>query len=326
MIKKKTVLILGAGASKPFGFPLGKGLRDEIVDVYNPRKVPSDELKLLMDAVSSCDIASDPDIIEQFRRALFGSLQTSVDAFLEHRFKEFEVVGKRAIAATLLRYEQPARLAYMRGRDQYDKEFIPNWHELLFDALTTETSFEDFSKNQLSIVTFNYDRSLEFHLFDALQNSYGKSDKECADKLNAIPIVHVHGSLGSLPWQQGSSGPQLGYGAKIGGDHVYLAAENIKIIPEDVIDTPEYEKARTLIHRAQVVYFLGFGYGAKNLERLKLRALRRQSDTALRGTGLGLSRDSIRRAARLGFPHMSWGKLCDCTVYDFLRNIVCLTE
>jgi len=34
MIKEKTVLILGAGASKPYGFPTGEELRREIIDNY----------------------------------------------------------------------------------------------------------------------------------------------------------------------------------------------------------------------------------------------------------------------------------------------------
>ena len=38
MIEKKTVLVLGAGASKPYGFPTGGELQDEISAVLEAEK------------------------------------------------------------------------------------------------------------------------------------------------------------------------------------------------------------------------------------------------------------------------------------------------
>jgi hypothetical protein len=35
MINKKTVLVLGAGASKPYGLPLGTELRDSVIKKKN---------------------------------------------------------------------------------------------------------------------------------------------------------------------------------------------------------------------------------------------------------------------------------------------------
>ena len=37
------------------------------------------------------------------------------------------------------------------------------------------TPFEDFEKNLVSVITFNYDRSLEQFLFISLKSRYGKS-------------------------------------------------------------------------------------------------------------------------------------------------------
>jgi len=42
-----------------------------------------------------------------------------------------------------------------------------SWYEYLFNQLTTR--FDDFEKNKLSILTFNYDRSLEFYLFTCMR-------------------------------------------------------------------------------------------------------------------------------------------------------------
>jgi len=56
-----------------------------------------------------------------------------------------------------------------------------DWYQYFCDKLNT--SFEEFDQNKISIITFNYDRSLEHSLFTALKNSYGKNDRDCALKL-----------------------------------------------------------------------------------------------------------------------------------------------
>src|SRR5205814_6081210 len=69
-----------------------------------------------------------------------------------------------------------------------------DWYQYLFGKLNA--SFEEFGQNKLSVVTFNYDRSLEHFLLTTLQYSHGKTFDQCADLLMAnIPIVHVYGQL-----------------------------------------------------------------------------------------------------------------------------------
>lgn len=73
----------------------------------------------------------------------------SIDAFLAHR-DEFTEPGKLAIAAVIADCERKAKPPRPRP-------------------------IEAFRQNRLSIITFNYDRSLEFFLRDAIQHSYGLS-------------------------------------------------------------------------------------------------------------------------------------------------------
>jgi hypothetical protein len=46
----------------------------------------------------------------------------------------------------------------------------PSWYETLFQLMVEGGPFED---NPLSVITFNYDRSLEAFFFRALQNLFG---------------------------------------------------------------------------------------------------------------------------------------------------------
>jgi hypothetical protein len=176
MIKIPTVFIVGAGASKPYGFPIGRELVTLICN--NLINDQSRYFKQLYDL----ERYNRSDILG-FRNQLLYSGKGSVDAFLEHR-KDCIQIGKYAIAQVLIEFEDSQQL-FVKG----------DWYQYLYEKLNT--SFEEFDQNKIGIITFNYDRSIEHYLFTALKNSYGKSDEECASKNKNIPIIHVHGQLGT---------------------------------------------------------------------------------------------------------------------------------
>ena len=53
-----------------------------------------------------------------------------------------------------------------------------------------------FEDNPLSVITFNYDRSLEAFFFRALQNLFGLPPDAAEDRRRMIKIIHVYGDLG----------------------------------------------------------------------------------------------------------------------------------
>ena len=56
---------------------------------------------------------------------------------------------------------------------------------------------EKFKKNNLRIITFNYDRSLEEFLLRAIQAKFGLPEWEAFDLFKeAVSIEHVYGDLG----------------------------------------------------------------------------------------------------------------------------------
>ena len=130
------------------------------------------------------------DAIDAFGQAFYYSCKNSIDAFLEHRI-EFMDIGKAAIAASLIGFEVPEYIF------KYKQD---NWLRYTFDRLSTR--FEEFGRNRLSIITFNYDRAAEWFLFTSLLNSYGKTYDECVEMLKSIPVIHLHGRLGYLPWEK----------------------------------------------------------------------------------------------------------------------------
>lgn len=250
MIIKKTVLILGAGASVDYGFPLGRRL---ITQICEELAYKSDLYNLLNDC------GSNEQQIEKFQSQLAASNLPSIDAFLENR-PEFEKVGKMAIAATLIPHEKYVHLT--RDKDRYF------WYEYLHGKIIQRKA--DFSCNKLSIVTFNYDRSFEAALFRAVQNAYGLTDDECGEYMKAIPVIHVYGKLGEPGWLTRQGRP---YTPDMTPQIVFDSAQSIKIVHEGAEDAPEINMARQAIKDAEVVCCLGFGYHPTNVSRLQLSGL-----------------------------------------------------
>jgi hypothetical protein len=246
MITRRIAMVLGAGASMPYGFPSGFDLMTQIINQLDP--IRNNQPRSLMLAVGFEQID-----IERFRDALRQSGRKSVDSFLEHR-PEFIPIGKAATACMLLPCENTERL-FSRNQS--------NWYEYLFNKLNAK--FDNFEQNTIAIITFNYDRSLEQYLLTAMQNSYGRKADECAKKLAEIPIIHLHGQLGTL---SDYDGKKIAFGAAIDAQAVRRAAAGIQIIHEDIKDKPQFQTAHQILSQAERICFLGFGYDQTNLERL----------------------------------------------------------
>ncbi len=124
MIDIPVVLVLGAGASSPYGFPVG----DELV---HEALYPFGEIQGSLAADLSAG-GVDPKDIDAFRAALEASLVPSIDAFLETR-TEYEQLGKRVIAYLLMHREDPKKLF----RLERDPAQVETWYGTLFRLMHT---------------------------------------------------------------------------------------------------------------------------------------------------------------------------------------------
>jgi hypothetical protein len=252
------------------------------------------------------DAGFKPEEIETFRSALERSGKRSVDAFLEHR-PEFLRVGKIATACALIPCEDEERL-FANGSD--------SWYEYFFNKL--DAKFEDFDKNRVSVLSFNYDRSLEQYLLTALQNAHGKGLEECAEKLQSVPIIHLYGQLGELP---ALAERGIAFGAPISPAILNAASDGIQIIHENFPRKGRFERAHDLMQKSERVCFIGFGYDRTNLFRL-LGDGRTRTQRVI-GSALGLTdrecelirEDFVKYGFRSATLDSIWGQ-----AYAFLRH------
>lgn len=275
MITRSTVFILGAGSSIPYKYPSGEQLVREI----NKGLVEGNDL------FQSClALEFSKREIERFNNALRFSGDFSIDAFLE-RNEEYLELGKVVIALSLFEREDISEL-FSEGNDK--------WYGDLVNELKSPSK-NDF-KNEVSFLTFNYDRSFDKYLFASIKNSYEISSVECNSLLKNIPIIHLHGQVGKLPWQDTRKGRHYDknfnalslikdrsvfknkYSAYDRDSAVlYIRHEisgQIKIIHENKLDNDlAFKDAHKLLKDAERIYFLGFGYNDENLRRLKIADL-----------------------------------------------------
>ena len=245
MLTRPTVLVLGAGASAPFGFKLGADLSHNIVKHLLPGNA------LFNDLVTHGGVSE--EAIARFRKRFLIAGRYSIDAFLERKDEQTVWLGKMALAHELITDEDPERVF----------RFQENWMREMYVQLNT--GFDDFEKNTLSIITFNYDRSVEHFLFGTLM-SENENEKECREVIKAIPIIHLHGKLGYLDWQDGD--PTRPYETSINPTALKVCVESIKVIHEAEPDDEDFKRAKELLAAADKIAFLGFGYSPTNLTRL----------------------------------------------------------
>lgn len=257
MIEAGTVFVLGAGASAPYGFPLGHDLRQQIVRMLS--NLSGEEYKMLL----SC--GHNEKYVDGFRNDLDDAIHGTIDDFISDRPK-YRVIASQAICIALAKCENHSKI--FRHRD---------WYPYLFELLNVR----DGSSMLNGIITLNYDRSLEHYLSRSIAVSFeGQNLQRAQALLDKFPICHLHGTLGEYP--------QRPYHNKIETAEIIKMAEVLRITSDDDLDnSPQYKAARQMCDSAKEIIFLGFGYHERVIRRLGVHNI--TSNIKLRGTAHNLT-------------------------------------
>ncbi|MFK5892319.1 MAG: hypothetical protein QM504_03760 [Pseudomonadota bacterium] len=263
MIEKPTVLVLGAGASVHVGYPLGGGLVDDLCRQRNS------------DLNNDLPMHWTPEDADRFLTRLSRSGHYSIDAFLETVPDQADL-GKYLIARELKRHEDIDRLFSPNN---------PGWYQYVFNRLLEDNNVSGFTSSRLSIITFNYDRSLEAYLHEALIARLQINTNEASTILSHVPIVHVHGSLGNYP--------NIPYGSNCQPHELLDISKKIQIIhevsdPEDGFCNREFKQSNELLNQAERIYFLGFGFHPDNIRRFRFFSPEKTIDREIHATARGI--------------------------------------
>jgi len=261
------ILVLGAGASAHYDFPLA-------YEIVQRVRRGTDSMK-----ARAADFRIHPRSYDEFVDRLLKSGCTSIDQFADYLDKPDDIfLAKALIAYHLGIFENRASLSQKMGGG--------HWYELLANHLIGAT-LDTFPQRDIGIITFNYERSLEQYLIDCLTSRFEgrNSPEQIRAAFLRLPIIHIYGRTGYLPGFASGFGPGFSRGFGPGAlterpyepvmDHTQLQAAIAEIhILRELRDDPkrgEREAARKLLRDSNgVVSFLGFAYAQENLEALDL--------------------------------------------------------
>jgi hypothetical protein len=150
MIEIPTVFILGAGASKPYGYPTAAELREFII-INFCNEYRSLLEKASVDAQTITRFLHDAQI---FVDAFNDSSIESIDQFLSIN-PSFTSIGKKVITLSILYKEKMSALNEGMGLSNASK----SWYRLLFKHMTSglkePSDFVKFPENKVAFITFN---------------------------------------------------------------------------------------------------------------------------------------------------------------------------
>jgi hypothetical protein len=237
--------------------------------------------------------------IQKFSSELLDSGIPSIDEFLAFR-RDFADIGKRAVAYFLISSEHPANL-------QRKPANAGHWYGLLWDAIRTPL-WDQLLENRISIITFNYDRSLEYFLARAMHVAYERPLSECIDKVNQLRIIHVYGQLGKLT-DSAESIDGRPYSTNVDEKTLDIAASGIRLIGERLESKSLVEETKPLISSASKICFLGFAYHPENMQWLHTDAIQAKNaggriSLDICGTAKALKNAEVKKVAKTLVPHM----------------------
>jgi hypothetical protein len=120
--------------------------------------------------------------------------------------------------------------------------------------------------DQVTLINFNYDRTVEQYLYWGLQRRAGVSAGDAKAALARLKIIRPYGSIGRLEWEDKAG---IQFGGEEWDNDIFSISTNIRTFTEQTERTNLVQEIDLVLEAAHVVVFLGFGFHQQNLELFK---------------------------------------------------------
>lgn len=277
------VIVLGAGASKEVGLPIGSELTKSIAESLNFKVDDFRHLAGGDDQIRECTYKLGQDkrdangsVNDYYQAALkirdSMQLAPSIDNFIDSHRVDTKIaqMGKLAIAACILKAEKKSTL-YVDRSNSYNKpnftKLKETWFAELFSLFSQHCVSEELEErlSRLTIISFNYDRCFKFFLRYALLTYYSISPTEADRIASKVTVLHPYGSVGDLRFDSGGQG--IEYGGQPASHELLRSADTIRTFTEST-DDDETTAVRECIANAKTLVYLGFAFHPLNIKLL----------------------------------------------------------
>ncbi|MFT6792663.1 MAG: hypothetical protein ACJAR1_000647 [Rubritalea sp.] len=361
MDKHSTVIVVGAGASIPYGLPSGENLVTDIL-LSVKQKIRQDVITTVKGKngrnvffnFSTLNPGRNRKDVERYLekyhdhyhelvrdenvQILFTELKlledlssrtvNSIDFYLEsNRDAMLSKVTKWHIANVIRRKEQE-EINLRRDGYRDKKEFCSDWLEFLFYELELHRHPERLS--QIEFINFNYDRIIERFFDLAFKTHFPKGENSHGHDLlkKHLNMHHVHGSLGNYDRIDYETNDK-----ELAG--ISKMSETISVMDE----RGSCDEAKEALVNATTIIFLGFGFDQSNFEKIWDSRMGRDAGTAnprcyMKGSGfkLGASKRKTIESLVGGHPMINIGSEekvlgnVNETCLGLLENYPCLSS
>jgi hypothetical protein len=332
MLSKRTVFVVGAGASFELGLPLGKDLRGKIANLLNityedgwSQSTGDRQInEILLELARETGRRGISDLLQKcwlLRDALPGAI--SIDNLLDaHRSDpEIALIGKLAITKAILDAERSSALSpHKNGNGRFNLHNVSGtWLIPLFQILSENLAKEHVSDifGNCTFIVFNYDRCLEYFLPRALSLYYGIDESLASSIMESANIIHPYGRVGEFG--RGKSLSTAAFGAK--DFDLRKIAEGIKTFSEGLQFENHADEIKRSITASDQIIFLGFAFHPLNMDIMSVDDP--SSVSQIFGTTVGLS-DAAVRSVKGGIYQMV--KKTPPPVKEGLKSALALRE
>jgi len=275
MFTKNTVFVVGAGAGVDYNMPLGKELKESISSLLDAREDPLWKALTLPLNLTRQEDATAYRELKAFIASNMDRAE-SIDNFLHTHSENTKLVtvGKTAITSCILSAERNSGLMpRVRDRDDISMLFRQkkeSWLTRFCTMALTGVLLKDAARafDNVTIVTFNYDRCIELYLVDHIRDYLGISEKDAQIIVDSIEIIHVYGKIGRLPWQRGDT-TEVPFGYQPLPTQLLPISKEIRTFTERLDEDDTQERVEAALAMAELVVFSGFSFGSSNWEFLQ---------------------------------------------------------
>jgi hypothetical protein len=266
MLPSKTVFVLGAGASFEAGLPIGDTLKKHVAqaldfDTDRNRVMPGrgDEAiyKQLVNNGPSGHYAIYFEAARSIQHGLI--LSASIDDFIDaHQDEAITVCGKLAITRSILKAERASKLYVDPGNMHNKMKFHSlegTWYLPFYRLLTQGLQRSNLETlfNNVTLITFNYDRCPEHFLTYALAANYRLQLEESRKLVQTLRILRPYGSVGAYLTDEVRFGGELLPPFK-------SVLSNLRTYGEKTEDAEGLAAIQAAVAEADVMVFLGNAY------------------------------------------------------------------
>lgn len=278
MFKSSTVLVIGAGASAEAELPIGSLLKTKISDLTRCKfewgQFRTGNGDFIGPIVHSSHFGGDTNRVARACTKISNGIGfvSSVDNFLEIHADDADVqfCAKCAIVYLISEGERGSPQLRVDTSNIYNtlrsSALDGTWYQALAQILFEKVSASSLGKafEPISFVSFNYDRCLEWFLFQCLMSLYAISSQDALSILRNVNIWHPYGQIGSADW---TANPDCLFANDLLNQMEHVS-KNIRTYSEG--STSETVDAiQKAVGSAENLIFLGFAFHPQNMSVLQ---------------------------------------------------------